>query len=84
MSTPQPFEAALAELESRVTRLERGDLDLEEALRLFEEGVALVRECHEKLDAAESRIVALTAGSAPSGAEAPVQETEIPKNGSGF
>jgi len=84
MADPQPFEAALAELESRVTRLERGDLDLEEALRLFEEGVALVRECHEKLDAAESRIVALTAGSGSPGSDGSVQETEIHKNGSGF
>lgn len=56
------FEAALAELESRVAKLERGDLALEEALRLFEEGVALVRECHERLDAADARIIALTAG----------------------
>lgn len=60
MAEPRSFEVSLSELESRVARLERGDLELEEALRLFEEGVALVRECHEKLDAAESRIVALT------------------------
>lgn len=63
MTAPAPertFEAALAELETRVARLERGDLALEEALRLFEEGVGLVRECHERLDAADARIVALT------------------------
>ncbi|MFZ5479698.1 MAG: exodeoxyribonuclease VII small subunit [Myxococcota bacterium] len=54
------FEAALAELEARVQRLERGEIALDDALRLFEEGVALVRECHEKLDAADARIVALT------------------------
>lgn len=60
MSRPRTFESALAELEARVARLERGDLELEEALKLFEEGVALVRECHERLDAAEARIVALT------------------------
>ncbi len=57
------FEAALAELEGRVAKLERGDLALEDALKLFEEGVALVRECHERLDAADARIVALTAAS---------------------
>jgi exodeoxyribonuclease VII small subunit len=56
------FEAALGELEARVTRLERGDLDLDAALSAFEEGVALVRECHEKLDSVEARIVALTSG----------------------
>lgn len=60
MAEPKTFESTLAELETRVARLERGDLALEEALRLFEEGVSLVRECHEKLDAAEARIVALT------------------------
>lgn len=63
MADPRTFEASLTELESRVARLERGDLDLDDALKLFEEGVALVRECHEKLDAAEARIVALSAGS---------------------
>ena len=56
------FEQSLKELENRVINLEKGELPLEDALRLFEEGVALVRECHEKLDAAEARILALTAG----------------------
>lgn len=56
------FEQSLKELENRVVSLEKGELPLEDALRLFEEGVALVRECHEKLDAAEARILALTAG----------------------
>jgi exodeoxyribonuclease VII small subunit len=65
------FEAALAELEARVARLERGELALEEALRLFEEGVGLVRECHEKLDAADARIVAL------SGTPDAVRESDI-------
>jgi exodeoxyribonuclease VII small subunit len=59
-SEPRTFEAALAELEGRVARLERGDLDLDDALRVFEEGVALVRACHEKLDAADARILSLT------------------------
>lgn len=58
---PRSFEGALGELESRVAKLEAGELNLDVALQLFEEGVALVRECHEKLDAAEARIVALTA-----------------------
>ena len=60
MSDERSFEGALKELEGRVAKLERGELELEEALKLFEEGVALVRECHEKLDAAEARIVVLT------------------------
>jgi exodeoxyribonuclease VII small subunit len=73
MAEPKSFENSLAELESRVARLERGELELEDALRLFEEGVALVRECHEKLDAAEARIVALT-GTPGSPGERPFSE----------
>lgn len=71
------FEAALAELEGRVAKLERGDLALEDALRLFEEGVGLVRECHERLDAADARIVALS-----SGADG-IRETPLPDPGDG-
>lgn len=56
------FEQSLQELEQRVLSLEKGELALEDALRLFEEGVALVRECHERLDAADARILALTQG----------------------
>jgi len=54
------FEQALRELEGRVVQLEKGELPLDEALRLFEEGVGLLRECHDRLDAAEARIVALS------------------------
>jgi exodeoxyribonuclease VII small subunit len=51
MSTPhRSFEEALSELEARVRRLEVGDLELDEALEIFEEGIGLVRECHEQLD----------------------------------
>ena len=42
MNEPRPFEQALNELETRVTRLERGDLPLDEALRLFGIGRAHV------------------------------------------
>ncbi len=56
------FEGSLEELERRVRRLESGEVPLEEALKLFEEGVALARTCHEQLEAAEERIVALTRG----------------------
>lgn len=60
------FEGALRELEGRVQKLESGDLPLDDALRLFEEGVALVRQCHERLDAADARILVLSRG--PDGA----------------
>ncbi len=60
------FDAALKQLEDRVRDLERGDVPLERALALYEEGVKLVRTCHEKLDAADKRIVELSGE--PSGA----------------
>lgn len=62
---PEPrrsFEETLAELEDRVRRLEAGDQPLEEALKLFEEGIGLTRACHERLDAAERRIAELSQG----------------------
>ena len=50
------FEEALSQLEALVTRLEGGDLPLEEALRAFEEGVRLTRLCAERLEDAERRV----------------------------
>lgn len=54
------FEDALAALESRVRDLERGEVPLERALALYEEGVKLVRTCHERLDDADKRIIELS------------------------
>jgi exodeoxyribonuclease VII small subunit len=50
------FEAALAELEQIVGRLERGELRLEESLKLFERGVELTRQCRKSLDGAELKV----------------------------
>ena len=50
------FEASLAQLETIVKQLEQGDLSLEDSLKLFEKGVALSRECRERLNEAERRI----------------------------
>jgi len=50
------FEAALAELESLVERLERGDLPLDEALKTFERGVELTRHCQGSLKAAQQKV----------------------------
>ena len=58
------FEESLAELEGRVRQLEGGELPLEEALKVFEEGITLTRTCHEMLDDAEQRITELTRGAA--------------------
>ena len=50
------FEKALARLESIVAKLEKGELALEEALKLFEEGVNISRFCNTKLDEAERKV----------------------------
>jgi exodeoxyribonuclease VII small subunit len=55
--TDEPtFEQALQQLESVVQRLEKGELPLEESLRLYEDGIRLSRLCHGKLEEAEGRI----------------------------
>ena len=53
------FEAALERLETIVDRLEQGDLELEQALAAFEEGVSLTRRCAGQLEDAERRIEVL-------------------------
>jgi exodeoxyribonuclease VII small subunit len=58
--TTNDFETALAELEAIVTKLEQGDLPLEQSLSLFERGVQLSRFCHTRLEDAERRIEILT------------------------
>ncbi len=59
---PRSFEQAFGELEERVRVLEKGELPLEQALTLYEQGVELQRECQELLDQAEQRIVELSDG----------------------
>ena len=58
MSDPsiKDFEAALAELDTLVKKLEDGDLSLEQSLALYERGVQLSRFCHARLEEAERRI----------------------------
>jgi exodeoxyribonuclease VII small subunit len=50
------FETALKKLEEIVKKLENGELTLDSALELFEEGVKLSRFCHSKLEEAERRV----------------------------
>ena len=54
-----PFEQCLERLEALVARLESGELPLEEALAVFEEGVGLSRRCAALLEDAERRIEVL-------------------------
>lgn len=50
------FEESLKKLETIVEQLEKGDLGLEESLKLFEEGVGLSTACKQELDAAEGKV----------------------------
>jgi len=50
------FEEALQKLEEIVSRLENGDIPLEESINIFKEGVELTRFCKEKLNEAETQL----------------------------
>ena len=66
------FEENMTRLEEIVTRLEKGDVPLNQSLSLFEEGTRLAAACRAELDQAEQQVVRLMKG--PDGA--PV-ETEF-------
>jgi exodeoxyribonuclease VII small subunit len=53
------FEDQLKGLEGIVDKLEKGDLPLEESIKLFEEGVKLSEACKQELEAAEGRVEVL-------------------------
>lgn len=54
------FEESMKNLEKIVTELESGNLNLEESIKKFEEGMRLSKECNEYLQQAEKRITILT------------------------
>jgi exodeoxyribonuclease VII small subunit len=60
-STPK-LEKSLSDLENIVAQLEAGDIPLEEALKQFEKGVKLSRDCQTALQAAEQRVQVLMNG----------------------
>jgi exodeoxyribonuclease VII small subunit len=53
------FEGKLNRLEEIVEKMESGDLALEDSLKMFEEGVKLVRECQTQLSSAEQKVKTL-------------------------
>jgi exodeoxyribonuclease VII small subunit len=57
-----PFERALKELETIVGRLERGDVELEESITIYERGEALKDHCDKLLKLAEAKVERLTFG----------------------
>jgi exodeoxyribonuclease VII small subunit len=65
------FEKAVAELESIVARLERGDVALDQSIEIYERGEALKKHCETLLSAAENRIekIRLDRAGKPQGTE---------------
>ena len=66
----QTFEASMARLEQIVRAMERGDVELEESLKLFQEGTELIRHCGKLLEDAELQVKKIM--TAPDGS--PVEE----------
>jgi exodeoxyribonuclease VII small subunit len=58
--TEMTFEQAMAELERVVGQLERGDVPLEDSIRLYERGAELKKRCETKLKEAEEKVAAIT------------------------
>ncbi|ETW12380.1 exodeoxyribonuclease 7 small subunit [Roseivivax marinus] len=54
------FEQAMAELERVVAQLERGDVPLDDSIRLYERGAALKKRCEARLKDAEEKVAAIT------------------------
>jgi exodeoxyribonuclease VII small subunit len=71
------FESALGALEKIVRDLERGDLPLEDSLKLFEEGVKLSRECQMRLNEAERSIEVLLKDSNGNPLVSPIEVEEL-------
>ena len=62
------FEQAMSELEGVVDRLERGEVPLEESIKLYERGAELKKRCEAKLKEAEEKVAAITLdGGQPTG-----------------
>lgn len=75
MAVKKPsFEQAMSRLEEIVNTLERGECDLDESLKLFEEGAKLARTCNDMLDKAEQKVSILL--NAQTGEEAPFESEE--------
>ena len=54
--SPATFESRLQQLSELVSAMERGDLPLDDALRHYEQGIALIRDCRAELDKAEQTV----------------------------
>jgi len=70
------FEVALARLEEIVQELEKGDIPLEQSLKLFEEGIKLSRLCSKRLEDAERRVDVLLKDKSGNMVAQPFEEQE--------
>lgn len=70
------FELSLKRIDEIVKSLEKGDVALEESMKLFEEGTALIRRCGTMLDEAEQQVVRLRKGPDGGPEELPFDEQE--------
>jgi len=68
------FEAAITRLDEIVKSLERGQVPLDEALKLFEEGTRLLADSGKQLDEAEQKVVRLMKGAEGAPIELPFDE----------
>ena len=59
-NSPENFEQCLQQLESIVKTMEQGNLNLEEALSSFEQGISMIRKCQTTLQAAAQKVELLT------------------------
>lgn len=62
MANKLTYEQSIARLDDIVRSMERGDVPLEQALKLFEEGAGLIASCNKMLDEAEQMVVKLKKG----------------------
>ena len=59
------FESSLKKLEKIVAKLEEGNIDLDDSIKSFEEGVMLVKECQKQLSEAELKVCLLYTSPSP-------------------
>ncbi len=76
MSEERDFESAMKRLEEIVQMLENGNLSLEESLKIFEEGMKLVKYCSSKLEEAERKVSILVQESNGKYVQVPFSEKE--------
>jgi exodeoxyribonuclease VII small subunit len=71
--TPDTFESHLGQLEQIVARLESGELELEGALREYEDGVRRLRNCYQLLESAEQQVQKLVGDESGGSQEVPFE-----------